>query len=297
MVHILQLWKSRIAIILMLLLIMQNCGKKVRNHPINTDNLLSKIVVDSSLVREITYNPEGLVTSWAWMKRDRTLLERKKFIYSSSHLKRVDTYNYVGQLVRYLTFEYNTDGILIQTNLYEQQNPGFAAFTPSQLREYILSLNPLFLVVDTIRKDAKALVVKPVYVGCEKYSYDSNNYVSKIDFFNQRMNQVGYCVYEHDPSGNLMNETWYDSDVENSVTCRYEYEYDNKNNLASNLNLPFVFETSYANNVVRKTGISLGETESESYSYEYNEKKYPVQRSTQNNDGEEVESVEYIYQP
>jgi len=295
MIHFLQLGKARIFIFLLASLFMQNCSTNVRKESNHPDVKLIKVMTDGKLKSEITYGPDGLVKSWVWFNQAGAIVQRSKFIYTGTRLQRTDTYNEKSILERYITFDYNTDGELIQTNFFERENPNLTKLTPLQLRDYSLNFNPLYEGVIDETKSQKSQSHQPEYVGCEKYSYDANKFVAKADFFNHRNVEVGYCVYEHDNAGNMLNETWYDIDVENSVNCRFEYEYDNKNNAVLNINLPFVLERTFTNNILRKVGIGLGDTDSTTYNYEYNEMNFPTSATKINSEGEETEVVEYIY--
>jgi len=265
-----------ISILLTFLAFFISCEK---DEPLNIENtdipLLSKVIIDSELYYEYTYNNANLISE-----------EKSKLHYTKHH------YNDKNQLTStdfywdnsiFSSCSYVVDSALQRKEWVNPENTnksGYNTFEYNNIRQ-LLKLTTYRLTTD--------------YETYSKFSYDYDGRISR-QFFYYEDKVSGYIDYLYDDRGNIsIKYKYYVSDIGDAeLSTTTKYEFDNKHNPYKSfkrLLLPGI--NTNQNNIIKETytihfevdpyidTIQITET-----SYEYNDREYPIRKN---------KSTEYVY--
>ncbi|NOQ24970.1 MAG: hypothetical protein GQ564_06360 [Bacteroidales bacterium] len=201
-----------------------------------------------------------------------------------------------------ITFEYNADKKLVKVVYDSDFYETYAYDTDGKVIEYKEFYNNSLDVQESMEYNTNGQLIKiqrynnGIEGGWYSYEYDNQGNVSKRSEHLTDGTVYTYRTYEYDINGNLINRKyfWEDYVTGTILTDTYDettYEYDDKNNIYKNLNLPFKYET-YINNVTKEvyTETSDDYTYTGIYTYTYNEDNYPIEYTE---DDDERYVIEY----
>lgn len=175
----------------------------------------------------------------------------------------------------YNTLEYDSDGRLIKSNIYEDNI--LYCYDSYEYNE-----SNQIIKIQSYYKDGatESFIARSYYV----HEYDINGNVIKKTEYGTNDAIVLYFTFSYDSNGNMINKKYYWPDYQTGEisTDTYEewiYTYDDKNNIYKSVNMPFLWQ-SFINNALTETlSESSGESYTQIYTYTYNEENYPIEYS------------------
>jgi hypothetical protein len=236
-------------------------------NPASTGNLLiSKVLIDSQLFSEYSYNTADLIVE-----------EKTKYQFVEHH------YNAKNQLV---SSDYYVDNSIVSSN---------SSIVESGMRrkEWVSPENSTKSYTKTYENNDRGQLVKYTdHNGFSKITYDRYNRICRQTYYHEDA-ITGYIEYVYDRKGNVSKMSLYGGSEpgKSQLNCTYEYTYDNKINpyrAFKSLMLPGT--NTNVNNVTREiyTVQSMtNEKQVKEFNYVYNEKGFPVQVN---------KTMEYVYQ-
>lgn len=178
----------------------------------------------------------------------------------------------------YNTFEYNSDGRLITTKVYEDDSL-------YKYETYEYNSTDQVIKIQSYDKDGDA---KSYY----EHEYDTEGNVIKKSQYNLSGTLVLYFTFTYDMNGNMLSQKYFWVDYLTGEVSTEKYEewiltYDDKNNIFKSVEMPFLWDTRVNNSLSSTYTEHYGDNYSETYNteYIYNEDNYPTE-FTEVDDGE-----------
>ncbi len=197
-----------------------------------------------------------------------------------------------NEMYYYDSLEYNANNQVIKIYSYDFYN----SKSESIIQHSYSKFNSSFPKSSSLNKRLEKFS-ETILEGWRTLEYNSAGFISKVSGYSATGVLEGYHVNEYDANGNLINEKFYWLDDSNVInTDEYDeniYEYDDKINPYKYLNSAFS-DGSAVNNIIKRTWIEhygSNNTETNTYTIEYNDDNYPVKITV---DGEDVyETIVY----
>jgi len=244
-----------------------------KTEPVNSDNadvpLLHQVFIDSNLCYEYTYNTANLISE-----------EKSKY--------------------RFIKHNYNNKNQLISTDYYEDlsfaSNNSRVVETASKRQEWVTPDNTAKSNYQSFEYNDKGQLIKSTDHLCYfTYNYDVNNRISRQTYYHEdRMS--GYIDYNYDKKGNLIKMSQFEvfKSGDSQLITTYEYKFDHKfNPYRSFKSLMIPGKNTNYNNIIKEiytvhfmVDHIVNEKQITEYSYDYNEKGYPVRVN---------KTIEYFY--
>ena len=238
-----------------------NKDESSTNNGNSLNVLLKSVVIESKPYYEYTYNPLNQI-----------LEEKSKWHYTK--------YNYDHSVL--ISSDHYVDRNIFSSNSYKA-DPAF------ERNEWVNSGNtPLYNSTNYFYDNNNRLYKSSDQLGYSIYSYNGNNLINRQTLYHNEK-ETGYINFYYDKKGNLATKKHYiilkSGNAELQTTT--EYEYDNKFNpykVFKHIAIPGIYTN--INNIIREIytiefnpGPSVEKVQIKEYTYEYNEKGYPVKKN------------------
>lgn len=257
----------KVALLFIFSLIFFSCEKDKIDKQLIVENidipLISKVLIGGDIYMEYSYNDANLVTE-----------ERNKFFYAKH------TYNDTNQLVRsdfywdMRSVSSNSSVLEAAMNKTEWTNPDNTPLSNYHVLEYN----------DEGQLIRKSNIIPSVGTKIVEFLYENGRIVRTTSYSNNSIS--AYSDYEYDDNGNIskLSHYWVSSTGVAELSTTTEYEYDNMfNPYLSFKRLTTLGVNTNSNNITKETYTIEREVDQYTekvqiteYSYEYNDKGYPV---------------------